>query len=209
MSKREQGHRKTWALAVLTLSSIAIAAVGYLQADDPTDMGRRYMRNSSGAVLFDHTAHSEQAEDCVRCHHELVAGETVDCADCHDDPEYTPDLADHDDLLEYHEAACADCHDVADAENAHSCRDCHPASTMEGEATLGCDVCHDDPEYTPDLAGHDELLEIEDHECAGCHTLGAISNVYHVTCNACHLAMAPDRCADDEGQALCMGCHLK
>ena len=209
MNKREQGRWAVWALTILAVAAIAVAAVGYLQPDNEPDQGRRYMRNASGAVLFTHSDHQAQVGDCVSCHHELVSGGAVACTDCHEDPEYTPALADHDELLEYHEAACAECHDVAEARNAQSCRACHPAAAEEGDAVLGCDGCHDDPDYTSELAGHDELLEIEDHECAGCHTPRAVSDIYHATCNACHLNSAPDRFADGEGQVICGGCHLK
>lgn len=164
MSQNEQGRRSAAALTVFAVLACAVAAAGYLQADDEADQGRRYLRNASGAVLFDHASHQQRSEACVRCHHELVDGDAADCADCHDDPDYAPDMTDHAELVELHQAACDNCHDVADDASAENCRSCH-----------------------------DET----------------ISEVYHSSCNGCHLAEAPARFADEEGQAACSNCHLK
>lgn len=110
-----------------------------------------------------------------------------------------------------HVAECRTCHHelAVEDEDAQTCRECHLATAAEGEAVLGCDECHDDPDYAPGMLDHEDLVAIEDHECDGCHTPRATASAYHTGCNACHLAQAPARFADADGQALCNGCHLK
>jgi len=164
MSNQKQVRRSTVALAVLAVVACAIAAAGYLRADDQDDLGRRYLRNGSGAVLFDHAAHQAQADACVSCHHELAGDDVADCADCHDDADYGVDTADHDELVEFHEGACDNCHEIAGDDEAENCRS-----------------CHDD----------------------------AVADIYHASCNACHLASSPALFADEDGKAECKRCHLK
>ena len=108
------------------------------------------------------------------------------------------------------------------ARRAEGCITCH--HDLAGERVAKCADCHDDEDYEPGMMKHSELLEIEDHECSGCHRIAAddkarscrschkadeIADRYHRQCNTCHLSRLPDRFADGDGEARCSVCHLK
>ncbi len=108
-------------------------------------------------------------------------------------------------------------------EATDACAVCH--HELVGEAGP-CADCHDD-DYTPDLAGHDELTAIDGHSCEGCHELADSGQARG--CRACHPAAAAegaaflgcDSCHDDDfgpdmathAELLaidgheCVGCH--
>jgi len=112
----------------------------------------------------------------------------------------------HQDFLD-----CGDCHHELDqaSEEPHVCGSCHPAEPGEGDRFLGCQECHDDPEYTPDMVEHLDLIELEDHDCEGCHSARTLTEAFHAQCGNCHLELAPERFADAEGNSRCEACHLK
>jgi len=203
MANPRRGSGKVLPLTIVAVLAGLIGLIGYIQAGPDGEAGRYYYRCSGGAVLFEHAAHQDQVGECQLCHHEMVGG-FFGC-----DPEFTADMLDHAELVAIEDHSCDGCHEIADDDQARGCRACHPAGAVEGEPILGCDGCHDDPEYAPGLVTHGELLEIEGHECEGCHTARAVADAYHSNCNACHLAEAPERFADPEGKALCAACHLK
>ena len=180
MSNQKQARRSTLTLAVLAVVACAIAAAGYLRADVQDDLGRRYLRNGSGAVLFDHAAHQAQAEACVSCHHEL-AGDAADCADC-----YAADGPGHAAC----EGVCA--MRLRPRVAKHKMFTC----TQCGQCIAACDNCHE-------IAGDDEA-----ENCRSCHD-DAVADIYHASCNACHLASSPAVFADEDGKADCRRCHLK
>ncbi len=206
--KSESGRGKIVILAVTAGIACCVGLFGYLWAGPEQNASRFYSRSSGGDVLFDHQKHQESAAGCESCHHELVSG-GGDCSVCHDDPDYTPDMAAHADLLEIEDHSCEGCHEIAGPEAARNCRECHPAAAVEGAAFVGCTACHDDPDYTPDAAGHDDLIAIDGHECEGCHTARTVADAFHANCSACHLAIAPERFAEVDGTASCRACHLK
>ena len=150
-------------LILLALVGVGLGIAGYLQEAPAGDGTRFYLRSEGGAVMFDHARHRDAADGCITCHHEL-AGETYPCGTCHEDAEYTPELAEHGDLVEIHDSACDGCHEIAPDEEASSCRRCH----AEG-----------------------------------------LADVYHQSCSACHLEVAPERFADESGAPTCGGCHLR
>ncbi|MGD9547838.1 MAG: cytochrome c3 family protein [Candidatus Krumholzibacteriia bacterium] len=113
--------------------------------------------------------------------------------------------ADHLDIV----GDCETCHHESAAMDPRNCRSCHPATAAEGEPFRGCGSCHDDPDYTADFLDHAGLLEIEEHECSGCHDPVGVSDAYHALCNGCHLENDPDRFAGPGGQPLCAACHLR
>jgi hypothetical protein len=207
MAKPRSFSRHLLPLVAVAAAGLLSGLFGYLRADPARDGDRFYLRSNGGAVLFTHAAHQDRSPACERCHHELVSGAARACTDCHDDG-YTADLASHDELQAVPDHTCAGCHEVAAAATARNCRDCHPREAGEGEPRLSCQNCHDDG-YSADLASHAELVAIADHTCEGCHTIRSVADVYHLNCNACHLAAAPARFGDADGKPVCRSCHLK
>lgn len=110
--------------------------------------------------------------------------------------------------------SCSTCHHPlnsavsAEPDNVASCRDCHSATQQAEAPTKSCTECHDDS-YTPDIMGHDEYLEVEDHSCLGCHAPRTLSEAYHTSCTDCHLEMAPERFTKPDGEIACGACHLR
>jgi hypothetical protein len=111
---------------------------------------------------------------------------------------------------------------AAHQQYAGACITCH--HDLVKSTAVDCSACHDDPDYVPEEFEHDELVEIEDHSCDGCHDLRpdeeaascrdchdpeTISEIYHNTCTACHRQQAAERFIDDQDQAKCKECHLK
>ena len=105
-------------------------------------------------------------------------------------------------------------------EAAAGCVDCH--HELAG-AAADCLDCHDDEEYTPEAATHEELLDFHERACDTCHEIAPdeeaascrechaeeVARIYHLGCNACHLATDPARFAVSSGDARCAVCHLK
>jgi len=196
---------------VLTLVATAVAVYGYLQPAPSVAGIRFYLDNSGGAVVFTHADHQEYSSACVTCHHALIQGQAYACSECHDDPEYVHSAFAHADLLEIEDHACDGCHPLQPDMAARSCRACHPSAADE-QTVAGkpgdCQQCHDDPDYTPEVFSHADLLEIEDHACDGCHRPSPVGEIYHKDCTACHRDQAAERFIDNQGQALCNACHL-
>jgi hypothetical protein len=207
MGYRDHDLRKYGPLTILFLVAAGTGLVGYLQADPASNHDRIYLRNGGGPVLFTHAGHAARADDCVTCHHDLVGAVATDCSECHDDG-YEAGLLEHAELLEIDDHTCAGCHELGDPDSIRSCRQCHPAAAIDA-VVPSCGDCHDDPDYTPELASHADLLTIEDHTCDGCHVAVPVSDAYHTQCNACHLTLAPARFAAADGRARCVACHLK
>jgi len=203
-------------LLAAAIGLIVIGTAGYLVGSEETDIGRVYLANGAGGVLFDHAAHTEDVGSCVACHHTLITGGgSSACADCHDEG-YAELGMPHDELLELHgpaEVGCADCHDVAASDQARDCRECHVSTATAPSAGDGsCSACHDDGYERSLFASHGEMVELHaagDVGCAGCHEISATTDAYHGQCNACHLSVAPDMFGADDGQPRCERCHLK
>lgn len=196
-------------MTAAVLVAAAAAVIGGMAGAGNEETDRVYLRSTAGSVLFDHGKHSETAESCAVCHHDLLAGEQfVSCQECHGDDIDPAEFA-HADLKEYHGGDCLKCHEQAAGDDqAQTCRECHPGTQENEEKTVGCTECHDDG-FTPDMMGHDEYLEVEDHSCLGCHQPGSVSEAYHANCTACHMETSPKRFADPEGGVVCAACHLR
>lgn len=164
MACGDRGKGRTIPLAICVAGMLIAGCIGYLWADPGDNNDRVYLRSSGGSVLFAHAAHAALVDGCIDCHHDLAGDVVTECADCHDDS-YTPDLLDHDELLEIEDHECAGCHEIVADEDAISCRECHEASEIAG--------------------------------------------IYHTQCNTCHLDVSPEQFAGDDGAARCNACHLK
>ncbi len=198
-------------LTLLFLVAAVLSIYGYLQPDPPATGDQFYLDNAGGAVLFTHAAHQQHDTKCVSCHHALIQTDAVDCSDCHDEPEYTIDDYSHEEIVEVEDHSCLDCHDLLPDSEARSCRHCHPAFTTGSEPEIdaaNCQQCHDDPDYVVEDFTHQELQELEDHSCTGCHQPGPIGEIYHLECTACHRGEEPERFINDQGEAICKSCHL-
>ncbi len=204
-----RGHARSNAvLIVVAVVAAAVAAGGYLRGAPPPTTDRIYLRSIGGAVVFGHAEHQARVASCLPCHHELILGDPIACATCHD-ADVTFDLASHDELVQIDGHTCDGCHASADATGARNCRACH-ASEVEGATSVhACSDCHDDATYGPATLPHASLVTIEGHSCDGCHTPRALAEAYHATCNGCHLRAAPQRFAAADGGATCAACHLK
>ncbi len=142
MSRRLLRRWRSISLSVLVLVSFAVAGIGYLRAESQPNHDRLYLRNASGAVLFTHAAHAARADRCIDCHHDLAGPIVNACTDCHDDDSYTPDLVDHEELLEIEDHSCDGCHEIADDDQARSCRACHGGPDLAGIYHDHCNACH-------------------------------------------------------------------
>ncbi|MFT5700364.1 MAG: hypothetical protein ACI8ZB_003238 [Desulforhopalus sp.] len=209
MSGNKQNRRNwTKSLTIVMLVAISGAVIGCLGSAKEVKTDRVYLVNSAGSVLFDHGKHSNSAESCAQCHHELYsATQATSCEACHDEG-YVAEDFDHADLKEAHKRDCAKCHEESgnDVKPA-SCRECHPGLQPSETNTNSCLECHDDG-YEPEMLEHDEYLEVEDHTCLGCHTPKTVSQVYHTNCTSCHLETLPDRFTTVGGDVSCGACHL-
>ena len=203
--------RRNWirSLTVVTIIAGAGAVLSGFFPNEPAATNRLYLQSSAGAVLFDHSKHSSNAESCAVCHHELYSAEPVTaCIECHDEG-FSADDVSHERLKEIHSRDCSTCHEQnSDNVEPISCRECHPGAQQSEPDSISCTECHDD-DYSPEIMEHDEYLEIEDHTCLGCHSPGTISEVFHLNCSNCHLETAPDRFATDSGEVSCGACHLR
>lgn len=205
----KKGKNWTISLTIALLVAIAAAVIGCLADVKDTGTNRIFMQASAGSVLFDHGKHSGDAESCMQCHHTLYgATQATSCQECHDD-EMKPEEFEHAELKEFHARDCSKCHDrVKEDAEALSCRECHPGIQPSETNTNSCQECHDD-DYTPDMMGHDEYQEIEDHSCLGCHTPKSVSEAYHTNCSHCHLETAPEKFTTAGGELQCGSCHLR
>ena len=156
-------------LTVALIVAGAAAVIGSIVVEEPAATERFYLRNSAGAVLFDHTRHQDRIDSCAACHHELFGSEVaVSCAECHGD-EVEADDFEHDDFKEFHSGDCATCHEQSSGdEQAGSCRNCHPGVQDNEIGVGGCSVCHDEG-YDRETLEHADLVEIGEHACIGCH----------------------------------------
>jgi len=148
---------------------------------------------AGGAALFGYLGAEEQAEQTDRYYYRSSAGNVLFAHTGHQDT-----------------ADCEMCHHEMEqgAEELQSCRACHPAAAPEDPPFLGCQDCHEDPEYDAEYADHEDLLAIHDPDCENCHAARAVAEAYHRNCSDCHLEVAPERFGDDQGQASCQACHL-
>ena len=203
--------RQNWTRSMTIAVAIAAAAaiIGLLTGGKNTTTDRHYFQNSAGSVLFDHGKHNESAESCAVCHHDLYgSAQAVSCEECHDGEGMDPADFEHAELKELHERDCSRCHEqVKEDDQAVSCRTCHPGTQENENRFVGCMECHDDSDYTPDMMSHEELVEVEDHSCLGCHAPSSVSEAYHSNCTSCHLAAAPEKFSNEDG-VRCSVCHL-
>ena len=195
-------------LLALTVAAALAGIIGFWASGESADSGRFYLRNSGGAVLFEHDRHVEMSDGCVACHHTLLlSDERQDCADCHGDEVAAEDF-EHSDFMQIDAHTCQTCHQADDSRQAGSCRDCHPDAQESDQAIVACGECHDD-DYTADALGHDEMQEIHGQSCEGCHNARPVGSVYHEQCNRCHFNENREVFATRDGSARCERCHLK
>ncbi|MBE0583561.1 MAG: hypothetical protein IH612_07315 [Desulfofustis sp.] len=203
--------RRNWTRSLTVVVAVALVAVitGYLLEGTAVGTDRLYLRNTAGAVLFDHGAHGQYADSCATCHHPLYgAAPTATCADCHDDNRAADDVS-HSELKELHARDCSLCHQQqVEDDQAVSCRQCHPAVQQSETNTSACTACHND-DYVPEMLSHDEYLEIDDHSCLGCHAPRSLADSYHTNCSDCHLDAAPEKFMNSDGTVRCGSCHLR
>jgi hypothetical protein len=83
-----------------------------------------------------------------------------------------------------------------------SCAECHHDLFMVDEMTM-CTECHDEQMLAEEFT-HQELIEIESHECSSCHTVN--NERKEQSCRACHPQLQQEtttlvscsECHDDE-----------
>lgn len=167
-------NRRNWtrSLTVATIVAAVAVVIGWLVDVETGKTDRLYLRNTGGAVLFDHGMHGEVADSCVQCHHDLSVAEeevedqaeaiscrqchpgvqpsetfTASCTECHDD-DYSPEMMEHDEYLEVEEHACLDCHSPRPVSEAYhmNCSPCHleysPERFTQADGELLCGACH-------------------------------------------------------------------
>lgn len=197
-------------ISIIVLVSVSIV-VGFgslfLQPKE-IKKDRYYYPNSAGAVLFEHKKHADEVGECAACHHELLkAAETIPCTECHDD-DFNPADFSHAEMKEIESHTCTTCHQVNELAKSQNCRVCHETQYEEKKDIVLCKECHEES-YHKDLMTHDELAEVEEHSCDGCHYSRAISNVYHEQCSACHIIENEEKFTTADGKISCKACHLK
>jgi hypothetical protein len=159
--------RRNWTRSLTVVMIVAVAAVviGCMVDVEAEKTDRLYLKNTAGAVLFDHGTHSQSADSCVQCHHNVEAEteaascrechpgiqpsetNTVACIECHDDS-YSPDMMEHEEYLEMEEHSCLGCHTPRSVSNAYhkNCSDCHLENSRErftkANGELLCGACH-------------------------------------------------------------------
>jgi hypothetical protein len=199
---------KARVLIVLTLIAGMVGVAGYWVESEPTDTDRYYLRNSGGAVLFEHQAHVDLADGCESCHHDLLLSDSRQaCSECHGEDVVADDFS-HDDLKMIEAHTCGFCHRIDESAQAQSCRHCHAPVQEAALRIVTCTECHDD-DYTKDLLTHDEMQEVDGHSCEGCHNPRAINVVYHQQCTRCHLIENHKLFTAKDGGVRCEMCHLK
>lgn len=200
-------RKKTITLIILTIVCFLVGSATYYFEESPQNTDRYYIDNSGGAVLFEHGVHGDQSESCADCHHPLFSvTDMTSCSECHDEDVLAEDFS-HKEMIEIEDHNCSFCHPVNEDVQPQSCGSCHPKLQEESEAVINCMECHDDS-YTADLLTHDEMQEIEDHTCEGCHNAKSLSDSYHKQCNGCHAKENEELFIDSEGKTKCSACHL-
>ncbi len=210
MSGNNRGRRNwTRSLTIIMIVAVIAVIIGCVVDPKTNTTDRLFLKSSAGPVLFDHGKHSQAAESCAQCHHDLyAAAQATACNECHDDERRASTFS-HKELKELHSRDCSKCHQQsAGAVQPTSCRTCHPTLQQSEKNTASCSQCHDDS-YSPDMMKHDEYLEIEDHTCLGCHAPKSVSDAYHTNCSNCHLETARQRFAQADGKVQCGACHLR
>lgn len=109
------------AIVLLVVGLICYAAFPKAASEEPV---RIMMKNTGGAVLFDHTGHASDRGygiGCIECHHTWDEGTTLpeSCTDCH--------YRDGGDLMKRSDAMhmqCIGCHQTA-AKAPVECSGCH------------------------------------------------------------------------------------
>jgi len=194
-------------LIIIVIITGVIGIAGYCIKSEPSTNNNFYIQNSSGAVLFEHQQHIELTEGCEVCHHELVlSDDRTNCSECHDN-DYSSEDFFHDELTSISDHTCSYCHQVSEYADIQSCRSCHLAEN-ESDGLVSCLECHDD-DYDQDLITHDEMQEIHEYDCGGCHNIQAIGNIYHEYCSECHTNEKPQKFTNTDGSIRCQNCHLK
>ena len=203
--------RRNWTRSLTVVIVVAAAAVviSNMVGANSDKVNRLYLKNSAGAVLFDHEKHSQSAESCAQCHHDLYGAEQITtCAECHDEGVVASEF-NHVELKEIHSRECSTCHEqTGEEDQAVSCRTCHPGMQEADNNTVGCIECHDET-YLPEMMSHDEYTEMEEHTCLGCHTPKSVSEVFHLDCSQCHQETVPQRFSQADGAVQCGSCHLR
>jgi hypothetical protein len=128
-------------LVALTVAMLIVSVLGYLRRSDASETGRVYLRNGAGPVVFEHAMHAERGDACVVCHHPLAVDLVAECSDCHDDID-SPDLFEHDELLEIEAHSCDMCHEIAGDDEAQNCRECHDGAEIQSLYHQQCNGCH-------------------------------------------------------------------
>ncbi|MGD9900046.1 MAG: cytochrome c3 family protein [Calditrichaceae bacterium] len=200
-------NKKLLALVFLTILAYITGFMGYLSTVESSSRDRFFMHNKGGDVLFEHDEHQQKAGNCSACHHEILsADERADCNDCHDDME--ADYFTHADLKQVDSHQCITCHRIDETKEPQNCRVCHTINHDE-PGHVDCLTCHDDPDYNMEFFGHDELCEIDGHDCAGCHSAQSTEGIYHQQCNDCHRLENESYFFEPDGGVRCQACHLK
>ncbi len=195
-------------LIVLALGAALVGVAGYWVESEPANTDRYYLESSGGAVVFEHQAHVDVTDGCERCHHDLLSSDSrYACNECHGEDVVADDF-DHDDLKAIEAHTCGTCHQVSEPAQPQNCRECHPSAQEEDQLAVACVQCHGD-DYTTDLLTHDDMQEVHDQSCTGCHNARSISAVYHEQCTRCHLIEKRELFATGEGSVRCERCHLK
>ncbi|MCK4679114.1 MAG: hypothetical protein KAT48_13345 [Bacteroidales bacterium] len=202
------GKSDKWLLLTfLTIVAGVVGVAGYWVESEPLNIGRYYLPNSGGPVMFEHKAHTDLTDGCESCHHDLLlSDDRYDCSDCHED--FVAEDFDHTDLKTIEAHSCGTCHQIDESAQAQSCRNCHSSVQETDEVSTACIECHD-AEYTADLLTHDEMREVHDQDCGSCHYSRVISVAYHEQCNRCHFVENVELFASQEGNVRCEMCHLK
>ncbi len=160
-------NRRNWtrSLTVVTLVAVVGTIIGCLADDGAVQTDRIYLQNTAGAVLFDHGEHSNSADSCVTCHHNLRGDEqaascrechpgtqqsekqTLSCTECHDDS-FTPDMMEHEEYLEIDDHSCLGCHAPQSVSQVYhtNCSNCHlenaPDRFTKTGGDVACGACH-------------------------------------------------------------------
>jgi hypothetical protein len=202
------GKKDKWLpLTFFTLVAGLVGVAGYWVKSEPSNVGRYYLPNSGGAVMFEHKVHTTKVDGCEDCHHELLSSDSRNaCSDCHED--FVAEDFKHADLKTIESHSCGTCHQINESALPQTCRNCHPPVQESDESSIACDECHDD-DYTTDMLTHDEMQEVHDHSCGNCHYSRSISIVYHEQCNGCHSIENHSLFTTRDGDMRCEMCHLK
>ncbi len=208
MNGKKTKHIRSISLYSLTLVAYLIGIAGFFYQDALESSDRFYLRSTAGDILFEHKKHIKTTENCADCHHNIIfSDERTSCSECHDDDFSEEDFI-HTELKDIEEHTCTGCHRTDESKKPENCRFCHSNGEDFESSDIKCIECHDS-NYTPELLTHDEMQDIEGHQCTGCHQPKNISDIYHSQCNTCHKKNNQDIFFDSEGKISCNRCHLK